>query len=157
MNPPASRPSITPTKPLSRQPLLWAAVAYAGGIVAGVYASRPPVWWLVAAVVFSAAAAFFLRSRAKSAFALGLAALFVTGAWVMQLRAPNNQDGASILAFADGREVIITAHVVKEGVLLEKKNDVQQRLDLGTEQVQTGSEIVAVHSGLRVSLYGHET
>ncbi len=75
----------------------------------------------------------------------------------MQLRAPNNQDGASILAFADGREVIITAHVVKEGVLLEKKNDVQQRLDLGTEQVQTGSEIVAVHSGLRVSLYGHET
>jgi competence protein ComEC len=137
--------------------MLWAAVAYAGGIVAGVYASRPPVWWLVAAIVFSASAAFFLRSRAKSAFALGLAALFVTGAWVMQLRAPNNQDSTGILAFADGREVIVTAHVVKEGVLQEKKwGDVQQRLDLGTEQIETGSETVTVHSGLRVSLYGHE-
>jgi predicted membrane metal-binding protein len=47
--------------------------------------------------------------------------------------------------------------VVKEGVLQEKKwGDVQQRLDLGTELLQTGSETVTVHSGLRVSLYGHE-
>jgi hypothetical protein len=137
--------------------MLWAAVAYAGGIVTGVYVSRPLAWWLVAAIVFSASAAFFLRSRGKSAFALGLAALFVTGAWVMQVRAPINQDSPSILAFADGREVIVTAHVVKEGVLQEKKwGDVRQRLDLGTEQIQTGSEIVTVHSGLRVSLYGHE-
>jgi hypothetical protein len=59
--------------------MLWAAVAYAGGIVSGVYVSRPLVWWLVAAIVFSASATFFLRSRAKSAFALGLAVLFVDG------------------------------------------------------------------------------
>ena len=138
--------------------MLWAAVAYAGGIVTGVYVLRSPVWWVVAAIVFSASAAFFLHSRAKSAFALGLAALFVTGACVMQLRAPNSQDSTGILAFADGREVIVTAHVVKEGVLQEKKwGDVQQRLDLGTEQIQTGSENVTVHSGLRISVYGHET
>ena len=138
--------------------MLWAAVAYAGGIVTGVYVLRSPVWWVFAAIVFSASAAFFLHSRAKSAFALGLAALFVTGACVMQLRAPNSQDSTGILAFADGREVIVTAHVVKEGVLQEKKwGDVQQRLDLGTEQIQTGSENVTVHSGLRISVYGHET
>ena len=76
----------------------------------------------------------------------------------MQLRAPNNQDSTGILAFADGRDVIVTAHVVKEGVLQEKKwGDVQQRLDLGTEQIQTGSETVNIYSGLRVSLFGHET
>ena len=136
--------------------MLWASVAYAGGIVTGHNVWRPPLWWLIAAIVFLASAAFFLRSRAKAAFALGFAALFVAGAWTMQIRTPNNHD-ADILAFADGRDVIVTAHVVKEGMLQEKsRGDVQQRLDLETEEIQTGSETVTVHSGLRVSLYGHE-
>src|ERR1700733_2007009 len=95
--------------------MLWAAVAYAGGIITGFYVWRPPLWWLITAIVFSASAGFFLRARAKAAFALGLAVLFVTGAWMMQVRSPDNHD-SGILAFADGREVIVTAHVVKEGV-----------------------------------------
>lgn len=132
--------------------MLWAAVAYAGGIVTGFYVWRPPLWWLIAAIVFSASAACFLGRRAKAAFALGLAALFVTGAWRMQVRAPENQD---ILPFADGREVIVTAHVVKEGILQEKSRGDVQRLDLETEQIETGSETVNVRSGLRVSIYGH--
>ncbi|HXM62721.1 MAG TPA: ComEC/Rec2 family competence protein [Terriglobales bacterium] len=136
--------------------MLWASVAYASGIVTGFYIWRPPLWWLIAAIVFAASAAFFLRSRAKAAFALGFAALFVAGAWTMQVRMPTNHD-ADILAFADGREVIVTAHVVKEGILQEKsRGDVQQRLDLRTEHIQTGSETVTVDSGLRVSFYGHE-
>ena len=131
--------------------MLWASVAYASGIVTGFYIWRPPLWWLIAAIVFAASAAFFLRSRAKAAFALGFAALFVAGAWTMQVRMPTNHD-ADILAFADGREVIVTAHVVKEGILQEKsRGDVQQRLDLRTEHIHTGSETVTVDSGLRVS------
>jgi hypothetical protein len=36
----------------TRQPMLWAALAYGTGIVCCVYAWRPPVWWMVAASYF---------------------------------------------------------------------------------------------------------
>jgi competence protein ComEC len=80
---------------------------------------------------------------------------------MMQVRAPENQDSAGVLAFADGRELVVTAHVIKEGNLWEKSpGDTQQRLDLETEQIgtsaETGNKNFAVHSGLRVSFYGHE-
>jgi len=137
--------------------MLWAALAYGGGIVTGVYVWRPTLWWLAATIVFSASAAYFLRRRARAAFALGLSALFVTGALMMQGRAPENYDNTGVLAFADGRDVIVTAHVTKEGNLQNKgPGDVQQRLDLETEQVETGKEIFAVRSGLRVGVYSHE-
>ncbi len=142
--------------------MLWAALAYAGGIVTGFYVWRPPLWWLVAAIFFFCAAGYFLRRRARSAFALALSALLLTGTLIMQVRVPESRGSTDVLAFADGREVVITAHVVKEGNLREKTfGDAQQRLDLKTEQVETtsdtGSESAAIHSGIRVSIYGHET
>ncbi len=139
--------------------MLWAASMYAAGIVAGLYVWRPPLWWLVAALVFCGSGAYFLRRRARAAIALSLSALFVTGALMMQVRAPENQDSAGVLAFADGRDVVVTAHVTKEGNLREKGGDTQQRLDLETEQIgttnETGYENFAIRSGLRVSFYGH--
>ncbi len=140
--------------------MLWAALAYAGGIVTGFYVWRPPLWWLAAAIIFSASGAYFLRRRARAAFALGLSALFVTAALTMQLRVPENHE-TNVLAFADGRDLIVTAHVIEEGNLREKiPGDSQQRLDLETEQVATrngkGDEIFTIHSGVRVSFYGHE-
>ncbi len=74
--------------------MLWAASTYAAGIVTGFYVWRPPLWWLLAALVFCASGAYFLRRRARAAFALGLSALFVTGALMMQVRVPENQDSA---------------------------------------------------------------
>ena len=78
---------------------------------------------------------------------------------MMQVRAPEDQDSAGVLAFADGRDVVVTAHVTKEGNLREKGGDIQQRLDLETEQIgttnETGYENFAIRSGLRVSFYGH--
>jgi competence protein ComEC len=136
--------------------MLWAALAYATGIVTGFYVWRPPLWWLVAAIIFSGAGAYFLRRRAVAAFALGLSALFVTGALMMQVRAPENHGSADILTFADGRDLLVTAHVTKEGSVRDKTpTDAQQKLDLETEQIETASEIFTIHSGLRVSIYGH--
>ena len=141
--------------------MLWAASAYSCGIVTGVYVWRPALWWLVGAVAFCASGTYFLRRRSYAAFALALSALFVTGALMMQVRVPANAGGADVLSFADGREVIVTGHVVKEGNLREKNSgDAQQRLDLETEQIttrtDTGSRSFAIHSGLRVTVYGHE-
>ena len=74
---------------------------------------------------------------------------------MMQVRAPENQNSA--LAFADGRDVVITAHVIKEGNLRDHgRGDSQQRLDLETEQINTSNENFAVRFGIRVSFYGYE-
>jgi len=161
VKPVAAAPPTIPRNPLSRQPMLWAASAYSCGLVAGVYVWRPALWWLVGAVAFCASGAYFLPRRSYAAFALALSALFVTGAFMMQVRVPESAVGADVLTFADGREVIVTGHVVKEGILREKTSgDPQQRLDLETEQITTttdaGTRTFAIHSGLRVTFYGHE-
>ena len=139
--------------------MLWAASMYAAGIVTAYYVWRPPLWWLVAALVFCASAAYFLRRRARAAYALGLSAFFVTGALMMQVRTPGDRGSAAVLAFADGRDLVVTAHVTKEGNLRERSpGDTQQRLDLETEQIETrnetGKQDFAIRSGLRVSFYG---
>ncbi len=141
--------------------MLFAASMYAVGILAGFYTWRPPLWWLVAALAFCASGAYFLGRRSRVSFALGLSALLVTGALMMQVRVPANQGRMGVLAFADGRDLVVTAHVTREGNLRQGTPvDTQQRLDLETEQVETrnetGNEIFAVRSGLRISIYGHE-
>jgi competence protein ComEC len=138
--------------------MLWAASTYAAGIVTGFYAWRPPLWWLAAALVFSASGAYLLRRRTRAAFALGLSALFVTGALMMQVRVP--EDSSEVLLFADGRDLVVTAHVAKEGNLRARNaGDTQQRLDVETEEIgignDTGNETFAIRSGLRVSFYSH--
>src|SRR5579862_5604132 len=125
-------------RPRTRQPLLWAALAYAIGIVAGSHAWRPPLWLLIAIIGFSVFGAYFLRRRPRAAFALGLAALLVAGALAIQIR-PSNTSDTGVLSFADGRDLLITAHVAKEGTLREETaNETQQRLDLETEEISTG-------------------
>jgi competence protein ComEC len=139
--------------------MLWAALAYASGIVTGFYVWRPPLWWVVAAIVFSVSATYVLRRRRRAALLLGLSALFVTGALRMQVRLPENHSSGEILAFADGRDLILTVHVTKEGNLREEApGNIHQRLDVETEQIETanekGNETFAIHSGLRVNFYG---
>jgi len=161
VKPAATAPPTIPAKPLSRQPMLWAASVYSCGIVTGVYVWRPAVWWLTGGVAFCSAGTYFLRRRSYVSFALALSALFVTSALMLQVRVPESAGGEDILAFADGREVIVTGHVVKEGSSREQSSgDAQQRLDLQTEQItardDTGTRSFSIDSGLRVTVYGRE-
>jgi hypothetical protein len=72
--------SPTPASPpafhfkASRQPMLWAAVAYSLGIVAGVYLWRPVLWWIVAVAAFVAAAVYFAERRSGLGWSLALGA-----------------------------------------------------------------------------------
>ncbi len=145
----------------SRQPLLWAALAFAAGIAAGSCLWRPPVWWLTAAVVFLLSAAYLRRRRVWAARALALGALLFAGAFTIQVR-PQQSCNRDVLRFADGQEVVVTAHVVREGNFRSPGfGGVRQSLDVETEQITSGGNTFELHSGLRLGVYskeaGHQT
>ena len=71
------------------------------------------------------------------------------------LRPPCNLGSLGVLQFADGREVNVTAHVIREGTLVEEgEREVRQQMDVETEKIVFLDKAVEVVSGLRVSLYG---
>jgi Domain of unknown function (DUF4131) len=115
----------------------------------------------VAWIVFTLASAYFAQQRGLTAIAVGLGAMFFLGALAVQVRGSNSPGNSDLLRFADGTEVMVTAHVTKEGTL---QNDgmggIRQRIDVETEQItknsgSTGSDgNFAINSGLRLNVYG---
>lgn len=136
-----------------RQPLLWAALSFAAGIATGVHAWRPPLWWVAAWIVFALSGAYLFRRRGPPAYILGLGALFFLGALMVQVSAPDDA-GSGLLRFADGSEVIVTAHVTKGGTpQADTPGSVRQRLEVETEQVASGNQNFVIASGLRINVY----
>ena len=76
--------------------MLWAAVAYGVGIVAGVHAWRPALWWALAGILFILAAAYFPRRRPPLGWALGIGVFFLAGAFHVQARSSFSRLDASI-------------------------------------------------------------
>ena len=140
----------------SRQPMLWAAVAYSLGIVAGFYLWRPTLWWVVAAASFVAAAAYFAQRRSGLSWLLALSVLFLAGALHIQARAGSTHLDTAIQPYADGQELQIIARVTRDGrVQPAGFNEIHQTIDVETEQVQVASEhCVRIQSGIRLSIYG---
>ena len=150
-----SRPGHSPT-PGGRQPLLWAALAFAAGLAIGVHAWRPPLWWVVAWIVFALSGAYLLRRRGRAAFIVGLGALFFLGALMIQVRSPDDAGNSGWLRLADGTEVIVTAHVTREGTPQED-GGIRQRLEVETEQIAWGNQTFASHAGLRLNVYEQQS
>jgi competence protein ComEC len=116
---------------------------------------RPPVWWIATTAAFILFAILLLGRRGRAAKLVGLCAIFAGGALSVQVRPSNNPGGLDVLPFADGREVMVTAHVLREGTLVEEgEGEVRQQMDVETEQIVLPDKTVEVVSGLRVSLYG---
>jgi competence protein ComEC len=153
-NPPSAPTPAFHLKP-TRQPMLWAAVAYGSGIVAGVYAWRPASWWVFSVTAFLAAGLYFVRRRRWLGGRLALGAFFLAGALHIQLRGPTPLLDTTLQPFADGQPVEMTGHVTREGRLREGiPNEVRQSLDVGTEEIilDNGTR-VPVHSGVRLGIY----
>ncbi len=138
--------------------MVWAALAFAAGIVAGEYAWRPPLWWLAAFFAALVFAMYFLRRRPWAAFVLGLAGLMTAGALNVQSRPPRDAGAAQILPFAQSRDqAVVTGHVIKEGMLRASGfGGVRQVVDVETDEITRGGVISRVQAGLRVSFYGKE-
>jgi competence protein ComEC len=139
----------------SRQPMLWAVVAYSQGIIAGVYLWRPALWWIVAVIAFSAAATYFACRRSGLGWALGLGAFFLAGALHIQVREIAVRLDTKIQPYADRQELQITAHVTRDGRTQQGGfNEIKQTVDIETEQIQTPTgQSEAVRSGIRLSIY----
>ena len=156
LTPPAApyRPPAFHFKP-TRQPMLWAAIAYASGITTGIYLWRPALWWVVAAVAFVGAAAYFARRRSGVGWALALGSFFLAGALHIQARGAETHLDTSIQPYATGQELQITAHVTRDGRPQHAGVDeTRQTLDVETEEVKTAAgQIANIHSGLRLSVY----
>jgi competence protein ComEC len=155
--PPASAGPPTFEFRPARQPMLWAALAYSVGIAAGISLWRPPSWWIAAAVFIIGAAVYFSRRRVWLACSLALIAFFLAGALHIQVRTIPLDNGIQV--FADGHDVHITAHLLREGRLREAAfGEVMQTIDLETEDVrdETGQGR-SIHSGLRLNIYTPRT
>ena len=141
-----------------RQPLFWAAVAFSLGLWTGVRAWRPPSWWVIALVAFVFAASWFLSKRAWMAKALSLGAWFLLGAFLIQIRgqppAELQQDDARIFALADGREVTLTARVMREGYARASgPRSISESIDVETEAIASQGESWPVRAGIRLTIY----
>jgi len=148
--------------------MLWAAVFYVAGIVAGTHLFRPVSWLLLAALAFLAAALYFVHRRKWLAATLALATFFLVGALDIQLldiqlravqpKASSAVPDTSLQPFAYGPEVEISAHVTREGRLREASpGELTQSLDVETEDIlrdnAANSTRIPVHSGVRLTLY----
>jgi competence protein ComEC len=135
--------------------MLWAAMAYSLGIIAGVHLWRPTLWWTVAATAFIAAAAYFARRSSGVGWLLALAAFFLAGALHIQVRGASTRLDTRIQPYADRQELQITAHITRDGRLQQGDfNEIRQTVDVESETVQTATgQSEAIHSGIRLNIY----
>jgi competence protein ComEC len=137
----------------SRNPLLWGATAYCAGLVAGKYLCRPFSWWLVAAIVFAASAAYLRRRHPLIGFVLSCSAIFLVATLSIETRPPAGIN-TGLGALANGQELVVSGHVMHEGDMHEPGGgEIQQRIDVETEQIETEDQRMSLHAGIRVSIY----
>lgn len=118
-------------------PLLYAALAFAGGIILARYWWRGPLWWIAAALVFALAAAFYARYRTRIGVVAVLIAFAAAGA--MSLVAREFHAAAPDLTSLDDREVLLVAHVVRESPERRRgAHESSQSIDLETETIAPG-------------------
>jgi competence protein ComEC len=137
----------------AHQPLLWAALVFSAGLWVGVRAWRPPTWWIAATLAFVLAALWFLRRRSWLAKGLSLGAWFLLGALMVQVRRPDAGD-PRMGALTDGREVTITAHVLREGYeRAAGARSLRRTIDIETETMESAGESYAIRAGVRLTIY----
>jgi competence protein ComEC len=135
--------------------MLWAALSYSSGIVAGLYLWRPASWWIAAGSAFLAAGLYFVNRRKWLGVSLALGAFFLAGALHIQLRGSHAILDTTLQPFADGQQVEMTAHVTRAGRLREGgPNEIRQSLDVETEALvlENGTRI-PLHAGVRLGIY----
>lgn len=104
-------------------------------------------------MVFGIVSAFSSRQRVGISQVAGLAALLSAAAFIVECR-PAVDPGIGILPYANHQELVITAHVIREGDWQEHgAAEIRQLLDVETEAVGSGKELRPVRAGVRLAVY----
>lgn len=102
-------------------------------------------------VLFSAAAIWYVQHRPWCARLLALAAWFLLGAFIIQIRPPVNTD-TRILIFM-GRPVTVIGHVMREGYPRNADSrTTRTQIDVETESIESDGQAFAIHAGLRLTI-----
>jgi hypothetical protein len=139
----------------SPQPLFWATLAFATGIEFATLSGRPPMWWLAATLILLVAAVFWSREQKILGGIAVLAAFLAVGALDLQLH-DTATNAVDLGALADGRPVIVTAHVTRDAILRPGAfGGIEQSLDLESETIadlDAAGEQVELAAGVRLNI-----
>jgi competence protein ComEC len=114
------------------------------------------MWWLMAAAILLAASARFYTRRPLAARILVLAAVAALGALLVAAHHLVSRP-PDVSPFTDGREAMVTAHALRDGVLRTAAwGGPRQMVDVETEHVEIGGAIHHVQFGLRLTVYQSE-
>jgi competence protein ComEC len=105
--------------------------------------------------VFVVAGLAVLQNRRWFALTLALTVFLVAGALHIQLSGTVSLRDTSLQRFADGQQVEVIGHVIRDGRLRESgPNETRQDLDLQSEEIITADGIrFPLHSGIRLGIY----
>jgi competence protein ComEC len=151
-------PPTSPPVQFPREPMLWAALAYALGVIVGAYLWRPASWWVLAGLAFAGAASYFASRRSGFARLLALSVFFLAGAVHIQLRQAATLLDTSVATYANGEALELTGHVVRDGHMQSSgQMESRQSLDVEAEAIRTDAGItLPVHSRIRLNIYGQK-
>ncbi len=108
-------------------------------------------WWLIAALALAIGSLLLARRRAVAAAGLSLVTWAMAGALSVQLRTEPGIPNIDYLMA--GEEVVVTAHVVRDGILRPTAfGGIKQSLDAITEQVTSPTESASISFGVRLNL-----
>jgi competence protein ComEC len=114
------------------------------------------MWWLLATLVLAASALYLAGRRARVAFPIACVTLFSIGALTIQVRPQSGSIRQGLPSSMEGQEVEVTAHVLRVADSRQKARDVQQRLDLETEQLAVADQVLRASFGIRATFYGKQ-
>ncbi|MGE0406557.1 MAG: ComEC/Rec2 family competence protein, partial [Candidatus Korobacteraceae bacterium] len=140
--------------------MLWAALAFACGILAGWQWWRPPALWMAAVLAFAISAMLLRRAHPRVAVFLVAMAVAAAGAlsYAGRSHAFDRQLQTRLAeSFAQGDEVTVTGMVTADGVLRQVGSVSRQVVDLQVESVGKDGHEVSLYTGLRLSVYARDT
>src|SRR5579864_8589039 len=116
---PVTNAPIERGKWFTAQPVFFACMAFCAGTIFAEECWRPDVWWLLVVAFALLAGAYFCWrvDRAILAAIFSLLTFFAVGALDTQLEQFTKDPQPDITAFTQGDEVIITAHITRNGLL----------------------------------------
>ncbi len=134
------------------------ALAFSAGILLADFIWHPFWMWIAAFMMVGMGAGVLAVRSPKLGYCAALVCMALAGAFSAAARNEAGRPDLSLRQFADGTEVQVVAHVVKDGFWRESAyGGREQSVDLQVDEIATSSGTKAVAGGARVNLYARRS